>query len=220
MREISDPQAQKENVSRVEYLKNLDVEIRRLKERINRRKAELAKVNKETHRANVSPSNQKFNSTTNRDVGMRVGEQPKGTVSESCIKGNISNVLTAEVPSSKYSSESCTRKDCSSVAEIECSLKISNAKDTMPKIDKAKIVSKISRELITKKQEFSFDHKIFSELCFRESIPVVRQCLICVIFHRWLYKIKKFSKCSVKRINKISQDKISDNFLNLVYHRW
>ena len=35
----SELQAQKENVSRVEYLKNLDYEIRRSKERISRLKA-------------------------------------------------------------------------------------------------------------------------------------------------------------------------------------
>ena len=161
------------------------------------------KVSKQTHKANVSPSNQNFNSTTNMDDGMRVGKPPKGTVSESCIKGNSSNILTAEVPPSKYILESCTRKDCILVAEIECSPKVRNSKVIKPTIDKAKIISKTSHDIIAKKQKFYFDQNIFSELSFCESIPVVKQCLICIIFHRWLYKIKKSSKCSVKRINKI-----------------
>ena len=81
---------------------------------------------------------------------------------ESCIKGNSCNVLTAEIPPSKYSLESCTRKDCSLVAEIECSPKVSNAKIRMPEIVKAKIISKTSREIIAKKQEF-YSNKKFTK---------------------------------------------------------
>ena len=89
----------------------------------------------------------------------------------------------------------------------------------MPKIDKEKIISKISRKK-RRNEHFPLTKKFFSELSFRESIHVVRKCLIWFIFHMWLYKIKKLSKSSVKCINKISQDKISGNFLNSVYHRW
>ena len=158
----SEPQAQKENVISEEYIKSLDDEIRRLKERISRRKADIAatrqytdaipsdddtissvildeqkpsnseiiesiskaesmipssfdygymakspvrtkskgcttKVSKEIHRANVSPRNQDSKGPTkDNGVGMsptdRVGEPPKGTVSENCIKGSSSNV--------------------------------------------------------------------------------------------------------------------------------
>ena len=110
---------------------------------------------------------------------MSVGEPQKGNVSESCIKWNSSNVLTAKVPPSKYILESCTKKDCSLVAEIECSPTVSNKKVMMPKIDKAKIISKTSRELIWKKQELSFDQEIIS---------FMRKCLIWSSSNRWPYK--------------------------------
>ena len=87
----------------------------------------------------------------------------------------------------------------------------------MLKVDEAKITSKTGFELIAKKQEFSFDQE---NLSFRESIPIVRKCLVWFNFHWWLYKIKKLSENSVMRINKINQDKISGNFFNSLYHRW
>ena len=153
-------------------------------------------------------------SSSSLEYGYIVKESPVRTKSKGCTTKVSKEINKAKVLPSNILDilESCTRKDCSLVAQGECSPKVSNDKIIMPKIDKAKIIIKISREIVTKKQEFSFDHKISSELSFRESIPFVKQCLICIIFHRWLYKIKKLLKNSVKRINKISQDKISANF--------
>ena len=100
------------------------------------------KVSKEIHRANVSPSNLDLKSHTNRNDGVSAGKPPKGTVSKCCAEEKSEEINKAKGLPSKYSSESCTRKDCSSVAEVKCSLKESNAKARKPEIVKAKIISK------------------------------------------------------------------------------
>ena len=53
---------------------------------LSRLRAELAEIDKETRRANVSPSNQNFKSHTNRDNGISAGKPQKGTVPKSCAE--------------------------------------------------------------------------------------------------------------------------------------
>jgi len=238
------------------------------------------KVSKETHRANVSPSNQYLNSTTMRNNDISAEKSPKGFIFNSCTedeskvinrakdmsksqnhkshtsrdnginaedkppKGIVSNscsddeskvinrtndlpksqnhkshtnnknkeIKKAKVLPSKYILESCTRKDCSLVAQVKCSPKESKTKVRKAEIVKAKIISKTSREIRAKKQEYYFDHEIFFELSFHEIVLFLRKYLNYSIFHRWKYKIIMLSEIKVKLSNKISQDSISGNF--------
>ena len=144
---------------------------------------------------------------------------PKSQNHKSHTNNKNKEIKKAKVLPSKYILESCTRKDCSLVAQVKCSPKESKTKVRKSEIVKAKIISKTSREIRAKKQEYYFDHEIFFELSFHEIILFLRKYLNYSIFHRWIYKIIMLSEVKVKRSNKISQDNISGIFLNLVFHR-
>ena len=131
------------------------------------------------NKANGLPKSQNHKSRTSRDIGISAEKPPKETISKGCAEEKNKEIKKAKVLPSKYILESCTRKDCSLVAEIECSPTVSNKKVMMLKIDKAKIISKTSRELIWKKQELSFDQEIIS---------FMRKCLIWSSSNRWPYK--------------------------------
>ena len=74
-------------------------------------KAELAEIHKETHRANVSPSNQNFNSTTNRDNSISAGKPLKGVVSKSCAEDESKVINKAKGLPKSQNHKSYTNRD-------------------------------------------------------------------------------------------------------------